>query len=263
MALTSTYGIHQLDFTNKYLGVLIVLVYIQMTYVVLGTMNQEMNIWCYPKLGDESSHLEVFSLRDNKWKEIEGTHFPYRIASDKPRAGLFYNTAIHWFAIRHDISMRVIVAFDLIERRLSDIPVPDAFVHIYGYYDCDLWLFGEFLSLCVIDYHKNNATVEIWVMNEYAVHSSWTKTLIFPIDFIPSEFFFPLCSTKSGDIIGTDDACGFVRYDNKGRWLEYLFDSDERGGYEMAVYDERAGYEMAVYTESLLSLPERGDGEQV
>jgi hypothetical protein len=94
-------------------------------------------------------------------------------------------------------------------------------------------------------YHENNATVEIWVMNEYAVQSSWTKTFILPIDFIPSEFFFPLCSTKSRDIIGSDDACGFVRYDDKGQWLEYLFDSDERGGYEMAVY-----------TESLLSLPE-------
>jgi hypothetical protein len=43
-----------------------------------------------------------------------------------------------------------------------------------------------------------------------------------------------------------------MRYDDKGQWLEYLFDSDERGGYEMAVY-----------TKSLLSLPEWGDNEQV
>ncbi|MCI07198.1 F-box protein, partial [Trifolium medium] len=82
---------------------------------------------CDPKLGDISSHLEFFSLRDNKWKEIEGTHFPYRNASDKPRTGLVYNMAIHWSAIRHDLSMNVIVAFDLMERRLSDIPFPVGF----------------------------------------------------------------------------------------------------------------------------------------
>ncbi|MCI78144.1 F-box protein, partial [Trifolium medium] len=35
--------------------------------------------------------------------------------------------AIHWSAIRHDLSMHVIVAFDLMERRLSDIPFPDDF----------------------------------------------------------------------------------------------------------------------------------------
>ncbi|XP_045831788.1 F-box/kelch-repeat protein At3g06240-like [Trifolium pratense] len=206
---------------------------------------------CYPRLGDVSSHLEFFSLTDNKWKEIEGTHFPYRNGSDKPIVGLFYNTAIHWSVVRHDLWMQVIVAFDLIERRLSNIPFPDDFDRMYVSHDCGLWVFGEFLSLWVIDYLKNNGTVEIWVMNEYTVQSSWTKTLVLPIHFIPSEFFFPLCSTKSGEIIGTDDACGLVRYDDKGQWLEYLFDSDERGGYEMAVY-----------TESLLSLPEPGDGEQ-
>ncbi|KAL5066735.1 hypothetical protein RYX36_017622, partial [Vicia faba] len=50
-----------------------------------------------------------------------------------------------------------------------------------------------------------NDTVEIWVMEEYEVNSSWTMTLALPIDDIPIENFSLLCCTKSGDIIGTDD----------------------------------------------------------
>jgi hypothetical protein len=33
---------------------------------------------------------------------------------------------------------------------LLDIPFPDAVGRIYGYYDCDLWLFKELFSLWVL-----------------------------------------------------------------------------------------------------------------
>jgi len=49
-----------------------------------------------------------------------------------------------------------------------------------------------------------NSKVDIWVMKEHKVHSSWTKNLVLPIDVIPSRRFSPICFTKSGDIVGTD-----------------------------------------------------------
>ncbi|CAJ2654078.1 unnamed protein product [Trifolium pratense] len=73
------------------------------------------------------------------------------------------------------------------ERKLLDIPLPDAVVH---YIDIGLWLFEEFLSLFTVDYD----TIEIWVMKEYKVHSSWTKTLVFPIHDTP--YFSPIYSDK-------------------------------------------------------------------
>ena len=39
--------------------------------------------------------------------------------------------AIHWLAFRHDVSMNVILAFDLVERGFSEIPLPKDF-------ECDL-----------------------------------------------------------------------------------------------------------------------------
>lgn len=71
-----------------------------------------------PKSADYLTHLEFFSWRANTWKEIEGTHLPYMNAGDDPRVGSLLHDAIHWVAFRHDIDVDLIVAFDLVEKRL-------------------------------------------------------------------------------------------------------------------------------------------------
>jgi hypothetical protein len=138
--------------------------------------------------------------------------------------------------------MDVIVAFDLKERKVFDMHLPDEFdIELYN---SGLWVFGEFLSLWTLYYYYDrNCTVEleIWVMKEYKVHLSWTKTHVVSLDDILINS--PLCSTKSGDIIGTDDG-KVIKYNDKGQCLEnryYLNDTGES--------------EVALYVESLLSLP--------
>jgi F-box interacting protein len=181
------------------------------------------------------SHLELFSLRDNKWNQIEDPHFTYFNAAAVVKVGLFFNGAFHWVAGRNDLSVDVSVVFDLMERKLLEMPLPDDFDNdpvSYG-----LWVFGEFLSLWGMDFR--NSRVEIWVMKEYKLHSSWTKTLLIPIDY--NIFCFsPIYSTKSGDIIGTSFLCGLVKYNDKGQLLEY---QEGRGNVR----------QVAMYTESLLS----------
>ena len=189
-------------------------------------------------LANISSHLEFFSLRANAWKEIEGTHFPYMNASDDPRLGSLFNGAIHWLAYRHDLPMNVIVAFDLMERKLLDLSLPDDFYHEPT--DCDLWVFREFLSICAM----GDDTVEIWVMKEYKVRSSWTKTLVLSCSSIPIHYFSPICCTKRGDIIGTDGGSGLVKYDGKGHLLEHR-----------SYCNNPRGSQVVMYTESLLSFP--------
>jgi F-box interacting protein len=164
------------------------------------------------------SHFEIFSIRDNRWKVIEGTHFPYF----GDREGLLLHRAIHWLTFRVDQEIYVIIAFDLMERKLFEIPLPDHF-NQEEYFNQEeqpiafgLWIFGEFLSLWAKNYDD---TDEIWVMKEYTLKSSWTKTLVLPRNFIPNFYFSPICSTNNryipnfyfspicstdnGDIIGT------------------------------------------------------------
>ncbi|KAK2358125.1 F-box/kelch-repeat protein [Trifolium repens] len=196
----------------------------------------------------KTRHLEFFSLRANTWKEIEG-NFPYINGSDEnpKQLGSLYNGAIHWYAFRDDLRYDVIVAFDLMEKKLLEMSLPDDID--YESINCDLWVFGEYLSLWVMDF--DNYETEIWVMKEYKVHSSWTKTLVLSLDGKSFHFhyFSLICSTKSGDIIGTDDGKRLVKYNDRGELLEDISYS----------YYHR-GSQAAMYTESLLSLP--SDSEQ-
>ncbi|GAU41608.1 hypothetical protein TSUD_196780 [Trifolium subterraneum] len=195
-----------------------------------------------------TKHLEFFSLRANTWKEIEGD-FPYCNASDNPKTvGSLFNGAIHWFAFRHDLRYDVIVAFDLMERKLLEMCLPDD--GDFESKNCDLWVFGEFLSLWAMD---NHAT-EIWVMKEYKVHSSWTKILVLSNDGngISTDYFSLICSTKSGDIIGSDDGKILAKYNDRGELIEHI-------SYSYRPQDE---CQVAMYTESLLSLPSPSNNEQ-
>ncbi|KAK2412173.1 F-box/kelch-repeat protein [Trifolium repens] len=185
---------------------------------------------------DNSSYLMIFSLRDNTWKQIEDRPFRYKRAYNCPKVGFFFNGAIHWFVTHRGSSVKVIVAFDLMERKLLEINIPTGFNNHY-IEEFDLWVYGEFLSIWVM----RNSIVEIWVMKEYKVGSSWAKTLVLPIGAIP--YFSPIYSTKNGDIFGTIGGTGLVKYNGKGQLLGHC-----------SYCDDPRGSQVVMYTESLLSL---------
>ncbi|MCI06266.1 F-box protein [Trifolium medium] len=191
-------------------------------------------------------HLEFFSLRANMWKEIGGIQLPYSniVHDDKPAAGLLFNGAIHSLAHCSDLpGGYVIVAFDLMEKKLINMHLPDVFDR--EPMEFGLWVFGEFLSLwavCDGDVH-GNLMLEVWVMKEYKVNSPWTKTLVLPYDG-----YSPICSTKSGDFIGTNGHTALAKYNDQGQLLEHH-----------SYFNNRYGWEVALYIESMLLLP---DNEQ-
>ncbi|XP_050917915.1 F-box/kelch-repeat protein At3g06240 [Lathyrus oleraceus] len=199
---------------------------------------------------EDLSRLEYFSLKDNKWEEIEDTYF--HLTSDKinPRVGSLFNGAIHWLALHSDSLMAVIFIFDLTERKLFEMPYPNGVEHNSD--DCELWVFGEFLSLWAMD--CENSKIEIWLMKEYNVHSSWIKAIVLRMDILSPHEFFPICSTKNGDIIGTDRDNILLRYNEEGETID---------GASYILFPDGAvsrGSPSIVYTESLLSLP--GDDMQ-
>jgi len=214
-------------------------------YVVVLLSNK-----CNPFLvGVPQSHLEFFSFRDNTWKEIEGTHLPYG-DDNREGEGVLFNGAIHWLTSRRDLHLDVIVGFDLTESKLFDIPLPNDVDH-RSLVHSGLWVFGKFLSIWVKDI--DNDTIEIWVMKEYKVHSSWTKNLVLPQHVIPghyfnplyysrnADYFHPIYSTENGDVIGKYGGTSLVKYNDKGQFLGHHSYCNSPS-------------EVVVYTESLLSL---------
>ncbi|KAK7292357.1 hypothetical protein RIF29_08135 [Crotalaria pallida] len=189
-------------------------------------------------LADLESCFELFSLRANAWNKIEATNLPYINASHVTRTGTLFNGIIHWLAFRRDVSVNVILAFDFVERSFSEVPLPSDFNPEFTF--CDLCVLGRFLSLYVTG---DNAT-EIWVMQEYKVQSSWTKSIVVATDDLPWQKFSPICTTGSGDIVGLDGKTGLVKCNAQGQLLEHR-----------SYCVDRHGCQAVAYTESLLQLP--------
>ncbi|CAJ2659772.1 unnamed protein product [Trifolium pratense] len=194
-------------------------------------------------------NLEIFSLRANKWKQIEvAAYLPYRKTANSvegPIVGFVLNGSIHWLVCNYETGENFITSFDLKEMRMSEIALPDDFcMELELYYslssiDYDLFEFCGHISAWKVEMQ----TIEIWVMQEYKVHSSWTKTVHFSYDPAPS--FNPIYFTNCGDIVGTVGDGGLVKFNDKGVMLEYRSYGD--------CFFERS--QMVVYTESLLSFP--------
>jgi F-box interacting protein len=188
-----------------------------------------------------SIDLEIFSLRGNQWEQIEfDSDLPYKNTASSnggPRVGSFLNGSIHWLVYDNKTEMDVIIVFDLKEMTLSEIALPDDFYSDYSTRICDLMVFDRLISV----WSMERSTLKIWVMQEYAVHSSWIKT--FDFSFHPDPEFSPVCFTNCGDIAGPANG-GLVELNVEGQLLKYHS------------YSDRCFMrsQMAVYTESVLSL---------
>ncbi|XP_054787566.1 F-box/kelch-repeat protein At3g06240-like [Prosopis cineraria] len=195
---------------------------------------------CDPYDDDCGSDFQFFSTKANSWKKIEGTgSFPYMNAIDDPRAGVFLKEAIHWLAFRHDTSVELILAFNVIQRKLIEIPLPGDFSETLEF--VFLGTLGGYLSLYVVDDDLNGG--EIWLMKEYGTKSSWTKSIVVSVE-IPCDYFFPICLTQSGEIVGSDGRNALVKCNEKGQVLE-------RGDYNYRMDED----DTVVCRDSLLSLP--------
>ncbi|XP_057427349.1 F-box/kelch-repeat protein At3g23880-like [Lotus japonicus] len=179
--------------------------------------------------------VQFFSLRANVWKYIQSTDLPPLNLCYNHRPGLLLNEAIHWLACGHDKTKNVIVAFDLLERRLLEIPLPDDLA--CNLKSCALLAHGGLLSV----YVKRSDTLEIFVMEKYKIQSSWTKTIVVSLS---GTDIFSICSTKSGDIV-MHSMTGLEKYTDKG---EQLLEHCVGGGLLIS--------QVYMYTESILSLPD-------
>ena len=186
-----------------------------------------------------SIKLEIFSLRANKWIQLElGSHL--RTYYVDPKVGSFLNGSIHWLVYNYQTKMNVIIAFDTKDMTMSEIALPDDFSSDISHRTYDLLVFRGLIGVWTREMSK----IKIWVMQEYTVHSSWTKTLDFL--FHPNPNFSPVCFTNGGDIIGPIANARLVKLNDKGLLLEYHSYGD------CCFFRSQ----LAVYTESLLSLPD-------
>ncbi|TKY75053.1 F-box/kelch-repeat protein [Spatholobus suberectus] len=171
--------------------------------------------------------VNCFSSRTNSWSCAEGTVPCIHLGREFGHGSLL-NGALHWLVLSND-NRRKIIAFDVRERRLSEIPLPHDSLEPAKIYH--LRVMGGCLCLCWTGYGNGTVLAERWTMKKYKVQSSWTKSFVvfncYPLRYL----FFPICFTKNGEILGYDGGKTLVRLNDKGVLLEHRTHGQHKGGY--------------------------------
>nr|XP_011461935.1 PREDICTED: F-box/kelch-repeat protein At3g23880-like [Fragaria vesca subsp. vesca] len=123
----------------------------------------------------------MYTLRTNSWRSIKDDTPLYTHFEDK--ASVFVSGAIHWKAWvqRPCIATKtsrseVIVSFDLTSETYTEVPLPQD----VGVSSALNQVGASKGCLCLLSCDINDESNEIWVMKEYGVTVSWTKTVKIP-----------------------------------------------------------------------------------
>lgn len=111
------------------------------------------------------SGVHVYSLKTGTWRVVE-TSCNWHIDSNP---GVFVDGCIHWLACTAT-NESTIMAFDLSGEKFHQVPLP-----------CSVDNMVEFDNLAVLGGHLctfNKRETGIWMMKEYRVKESWTKTMM-------------------------------------------------------------------------------------
>ncbi|XP_021752965.1 F-box protein CPR30-like [Chenopodium quinoa] len=138
------------------------------------------------------SKAEVYSLRENSWRCVEG--IPYFLLFVY-RHGVFVNEAMHYIVVTKELQMqcKFIASFDFKTENYSIMDCPDYDDKLGG--SLDLGELGGCLCLLVmyrtlvpaspledpydrIDFRMNRA--DLWVMKEYGKKESWVRLFSIP-----------------------------------------------------------------------------------
>ncbi|KAJ8755390.1 hypothetical protein K2173_019188 [Erythroxylum novogranatense] len=142
--------------------------------------------------GSNEAELDIFTLKTNKWRRIEGLHCNSVLVG----SASFLNGILHWLVVRRDNGAQIcaIVSFDLVQEKFREVmQVPDQISHLTR----DFKVVGK--SLCLYtdmigDYF------EAWVMKEYGNPASWTTSVKFKNDALPGyeNYFLLVDITTNG-----------------------------------------------------------------
>ena len=159
--------------------------------------------------------IRYFCLRTNCWTCVECA-LPYSTCKLKTKHGQFWNGAIYWILKCADGLRHVVIAFDVREKRLSEIPLPEYLAILPVGSDVYFLKVVEHFPLCLV-VHKHASPFEIWSMKNYKEETVWTKTFVFLSDF---TFFlnriFPVCFTEKEEILAFFHKNKLVKINKKG-----------------------------------------------
>ncbi|XP_028774124.1 F-box/kelch-repeat protein At3g06240-like [Neltuma alba] len=124
---------------------------------------------------EQSAAVEVYNLSTNSWRTIDVVAPSFEFYSSSYMNRSYLNGAHHWLANDDYNIDKLIVSFEYSKEVFGIIQLPPGanlsrFSNVLSIVDGSLAIFANYFSYALNEHH-----VEIWVMNEYGIESSWTK----------------------------------------------------------------------------------------
>ncbi|XP_026378851.1 F-box/kelch-repeat protein At3g06240-like [Papaver somniferum] len=123
----------------------------------------------------ESFEVEVYTLGTDLWRKIGNVSCKF----EKHQPGVLVNGALHWFVISCVEQLKVLVSFDIANERFVEVPLPKERL-TYPEEPLEDAKYEKHVAelggcLCLV-FHVFGVRVDVWVMQEYGVRESWTKS---------------------------------------------------------------------------------------
>ncbi|XP_057459213.1 F-box/kelch-repeat protein At3g06240-like [Lotus japonicus] len=168
--------------------------------------------------------IQVFSLKANAPSLISGFKFDFKYEPPNTE-GLFLNQSIHWLVESNATNIPLIVAFDLIDRSLTEIPLSIDCVELWHCKDhCYLKVLGGCLSLHYLGFQYEGGDGirdQIWVMKEYKVPSSWIKCFVLQGNISDRKnHSWPICLSRDGALLASRRDGRIMKLNDNGEVLK-------------------------------------------
>lgn len=205
-----------------------------------GSNPNDMKLVRFPRFARDSEYnkLKVCDKTPSSWK-IGAVSSCYDFIDT---VGTFLNGSIHWLAYcnGNDDDHRVVASFSLSNETFTELCLPPQDSSLPCY------VLGVLQGcLCAICDDIGYTDVEIWLMKEYGVVSSWTKFVKIPLNMGIQNisYMMPLGSLNEDEIVLEIDLQSFVIYDAKKKVFRHV----------VSAHDMKLFGDAMVYVESLVS----------
>jgi F-box interacting protein len=153
--------------------------------------------------------VKVYSLKAHSWRRIED-QLPYKEPFMISCAqSVFTNGAFHWLVM--SATGKTLLAFNLTTEKFGVQTLPFT-LHSYD----NLMVLEGSLCVSASTYYRHEQHIDVWMMKEYGVMSSWSQLCTVPMTFFRTFFYRQsLVFSKDGKKILMEDA-----KDNKLFWYD-------------------------------------------
>ncbi|XP_044504084.1 F-box/kelch-repeat protein At3g06240-like [Mangifera indica] len=181
--------------------------------------------------------VEVFSLNTDCWSKVDAD-IQCNITSQLSQA--YVNGSLHWMATKRDDDGNThysIFSFNMVEETFGMLMLPKCCEKDLFPSHKLLTMFAGSLVVFVFNPYQLNKSCDMWVMKEYGVAKSWTKTFSIVNEV---EVMIPLGIFDNGEIIMEKEKDGEL----------YSFDPRAKQGKSLSLYQPAR---IVKYIESLVS----------